>query len=188
MEIKSINEIWEQQTTAPPQFKSQQIIKQAVAQRRKQKTGIAVMCITVGILTIYAVWQLTDEINMFIVGLYIMIASLLVRIAIEIASNLKKVSGMVDLDGKQYLEHLKRFYNWRKRIHFVITPICFAGYLFGLWQLFPYFKREFSNGFYIYLVASAIISLAVIAAIIFNQVRKELVFLKSLSDNKTASS
>jgi len=184
MENKTINQIWEQQPSTLPQFPSREIIKKAATQRRNQKTGIAVMCITVGILILYAIWQFPDEINMFIAGLFLMIASLVVRIAIEIASNWRKVSGMVHLDGKQYLDYLKRFYHWRKRIHFIITPLCFGGYIFGLLQLFPYFKREFSEGFYIYLIVSGSLSIAVIAVIIINQVRKELVFLKSITNQK----
>ncbi|WP_194851550.1 hypothetical protein [Nonlabens antarcticus] len=184
MENKFLDAIWQEQSAAIPPFGSQEIIKKAIAQRLNQKIGMAVMCITVGILILYAIWQFPDEINMFIVGIFIMIASLTIRIAIEYYSKLRKISGLLKMDGKQYLAYLKSYYRWRKRIHFVITPVCFSGYLYGLWELFPYFKAEFSDGFYTYLIISASVSLTVIAVIIINQIRKELVFEKSLIDAK----
>ena len=188
MENKTLDAIWDQQPSIIPPFQSQEIIKKAVAQRRNQIIGIVVMCITVGILVLYAIWQFPDQINMFITGLFVMIASLLLRIAIEIASNWRKVAGKVGMDSRRYLEHLKKFYRWRKRIHFVITPICFGGYVIGLFQLFPYFKAEFSDGFYTYLIVSGIGSISVVAGIIIHQIRNELIFLKSLTNQKVTIS
>lgn len=181
MENNVLNDIWQRQNELVPAFQPQDIIKKAVKQRKKQQIGIAVMCLTAGILICYAVWQFPKEINWFITGLFIMIASLLVRIAIEYYSKLRKVSGLLKMDGKQYLKYLKKYYHWRKRIHFAITPICFGSYIFGLWQLFPYFKTGFSSGFYTYLIVSGVLSLLAIAILIIHQIKKELSFLKELT-------
>ncbi len=180
MENKTLHQIWDQQAATTTALEPQEIIKKAAVQQNKQKIGIAVMGITTAILIAYAIWQFPQEINMFIVGLCIMIASLFVRIVIEIKSNWRKAKEIVQLDGKHYLSYLKAFYTKRKRIHFVVTPLCFGAYIFGLWQLFPYFKAEFSSGFYTYLIVSATLSLLVVGMIIINQVKKELRFLKTL--------
>ncbi|PRP67711.1 hypothetical protein [Nonlabens agnitus] len=180
MENNIIDNIWQRQDTGANPVTPQQLIKKATTQRRKQKIGVLVMSLTVVILTAYTVWQLPNHFNTFILGLFLMIGSLIIRILIEVASRNSKVTRLLELDGKMYLQYLKRFYKRRKRIHFIITPICFAVYVLGLIQLFPYFKAEFSKGFYIYLIVSAIVSLLVIGFLITNQIKKELDFLKSL--------
>lgn len=181
MENSILNDIWQRRIGRVPALDSQDIIKKAVQQRKRQQIGMAVMCLTAGILICYAVWQFPKEINWFITGLFIMISSLIVRIAIEYYSKLRKVSGLLNMNGKQYLKYLKSYYHWRKRIHFAITPICFGSYVFGLWQLFPYFKTEFSSGFYTYLIISGALSLTAIAILIIHQIKKELRFLRGLT-------
>lgn len=183
MENKHLTEIWSTQSTILPSPSSQNIIKKAVVQRRNQKIGMVVMSTTVGILIPYTIWQFPEEVNWFAAGLLIMIVSLLVRIIIEYYSKLSKVSKLMTMDGKHYLRYLQTYYKRRKQIHFIITPVCFGGYLFGLWHLFPYFKTEFSNGFYIYLIVSGSLSLLVIAIIIIVQIRKELRFLNELKSS-----
>jgi hypothetical protein len=180
MENNILDTIWDQQNVSVPVFQSKDLIRKAITQRRNQKIGMVVMCTTVVLLIMYAIWQFPEEINRFIVGLFIMIASLLIRIAIEYYSKLRKVSGMIHMDARQYIKYLKSYYNWRKRIHYIITPLCFSGYLLGLWQLFPYFKAAFSDGFYKYLVISGTVSLFIIAIIIIHQVRKEMRFIEEL--------
>ena len=180
MENRILNTLWQQQASTPP-LAPQDLIKKAIAQKRNQNIGIAVMSLTVGIIIAYAIWQFPEEINSFIVGLFLMISSMLVRIAVEIASRWRRVAGAIHLDGRQYLASLKNFYNWRKRIHYILTPICFGTYLIGLWLLFPYFKEAFSLGFYIYLIVSAVISLTVVAFIIVRQIKKEVLFLAELA-------
>ena len=89
-------------------------------------------------------------------------------------------SKLVEMDSKGYHNYLKRFYSLRKVVNYVITPICFGIYVYGLSLLFPYFKREFSEGFYIYLVVSGIVSLLVIAFIIIRGIVKENQFYNEL--------
>ncbi len=180
MENSQLTELYNSQEVAVPPFDSKKLIDKAILQRRAQHTGMTVMALTVGILIVYAVWQFPKEINMFIAGLFIMISSLIVRIVVEYYSRLRKVSGMLQLDARNYLKSLQAYYKWRQRIHFAITPLCFGAYLYGLIQLSPYFKTAFSTGFYTYLIVSAIISLLAIAAVIVNQVVKELKFLREL--------
>ncbi len=175
-----LDTIWDNQTAAVPAFLPKDIIKMARTQRRKQKIGMAVMSITTGILITYLIWQFPKEVNAFMIGLFIMIASMVIRIAIEYYSRLRKVAGIMQMDGKEYLGYLKTYYQWRKWVHYAITPLCFGAYLIGLIQLFPYFKAAFSSGFYTYLIVSAVVSLSMIAIIIIRQIKAELKFLKCL--------
>lgn len=180
MENKELSNIWSAQAQELPVINSKLIIQKATMQRRNQKIGIAVMALTVAILVAYMLWQFTQELNNFMVGLFLMITSLVVRIAIELNASLNKINNLVKLSTSDFTSYLKRFYKWRKTTHYVITPSCFTMYVIGLTMLFPYFKEAFSSGFYTYLIVSAVGSLLVIAFIIYKQVRKELAFLTDL--------
>lgn len=180
MKNKSLDQIWAEQSTNIPNVAWSEISKKANAQRRKQNIGIGVMSLTLAVIIGYSIWQFPKEFNMFIVGLLIMILALVLRIGLEFYFKLQKGSQMIRLNAKEYLSYLKSYYGSRKLIHYVVTPICFGGYVCGLLLLFPYFKEAFSEGFYLYLVISGIVSLLVIAVIIVNQVIKELQFIKQL--------
>ncbi len=183
MENNQLEQIWSQQ---PVNFKttSKNIIYKATVQHRKQQIGIAVMGITVVILTIYGLWIFPKTFNNFSLGLLLMIGSLLVRIMIEVAFNMAKLAKSLQLDHRAYTAFLKTYFTQRKIIHVVITPACFLTYLYGLSLLFPYFKLEFSHGFYVYCIVSAIVSLVAIAILIGVQARKELLFLTTLKLEK----
>jgi SNF family Na+-dependent transporter len=178
MENNKLSTIWNKQTTSTSTT-SKQLILKAKNQRRKQIIGIIVMITTVMIVASYGVWQ-TDHFNTFALGICLMVAALSIRIIIEWLSNLNKLNGLTHMSGRAYLAHLHSFYKRRKITHYVITPLCFGTYVIGLLLLFPYFKIAFSSGFYLYLVVSGIVSLAVIILIIIRQASKELTFLREL--------
>lgn len=180
MENNHLENIWMQKSEKAPAFSSKQIIEKATAHRRNQNIGIVVLIITVAIVTAYGIWQFPQKFNTFTAGLLLMVVPLIVRIGIELNSKLTKATKLVQLDTRSYKSYLTKHFAWRKVVHLVITPICFTLYIVGLCMLFPYFKNEFSQGFYIYLIVSAVISLAVVAIVIIKQVRKELSFLTTL--------
>jgi len=109
-----------------------------------------------------------------------MIIPLVFRIGLEGISIFKKQSKLVEMDSKAYHSYLKQYYKYRKVINYIITPICFAIYVYGLSLLFPFFKKEFSQGFYTYLLFSGVISLLIIAAIIIRGILKENTFYKEI--------
>lgn len=179
MENNNLEQIWSQQPAAI-KMTSKQIIHKATVQHRKQQVGIAVMGITVVVLSIYGLWIFPKSFNNFSLGMLLMIGSLLVRIIIEVAFTMSKVSKSLQLDHRAYTNFLTGYYTQRRGIHMVITPLCFLTYLYGLLLLFPYFKQAFSHGFYVYCIVSATVSLLVIAVLIAVQAQKELAFLKTL--------
>ncbi|MGJ8683898.1 MAG: hypothetical protein ACSHWW_04705 [Nonlabens sp.] len=180
MENDILNKLWNENSNSEDIQKPDTVIAKANEQRNKQKTGIIVMGITVVILLVYAAFYLPSSFNNFSLGLVLMIASLSFRVIVEIYSRLKKTEKLTSMDTKSYSLYLEKYYQWRMKINYILTPICFTLYCYGLYILYPFFKREFSNGFYIYLIVSGIVSLIIIGLIIINQIHKETRFLKSL--------
>lgn len=180
MENDILNKIWDKENHENSLHNSKEIKSLATKQRASQKIGMIIMSLTLVIITVYAIIYLPENFNTFSLGLLLMITSMLARIAIEWYSRLRKAKQLVALDYKAFNSYLKQYYKMRLRVNYIITPLCFAIYCYGLYLLFPYFKRVFSEGFYTYLIVSGIVSLVVIAIIIINQVVKERRFLKEL--------
>lgn len=175
-----LNKIWNENKSSQTIPRPSAIITKANQQRRKQNIGLIVMGITALILIVYAAFYLPNSFNSFSLGLILMVASILLRIIVEMYSKLQKASKIASMDTKTYNLYLKKYYKWRMKINYILTPVCFAVYCYGLYLLFPYFKREFSNGFYVYLMVSGAVSLVVVGAIIMNQIIKETRFLRLL--------
>ena len=183
MDNDKLSQLWNNDNPTPILVQPNAIIQKAKSNRQRQYVGIIVLSVTVMIITIYAAAFFPKNFNNFSLGLLLMIIPLVFRIALEFASIYKKQSKLIEMDSKGYHNYLKRFYSLRKVVNYVITPICFGIYVYGLSLLFPYFKREFSQGFYIYLVVSGIISLLVIAFIIIRGIVKENQFYRVLLKN-----
>jgi len=175
-----LNQLWNDDGKNPSLSQPETIIRKAKSQRQRQYIGIVVLSFTVLILGVYAVAFLPDSFNNFSLGLVLMIFPLVFRIALEVFSIFKKQSKLLEMDSKAYLSYLILFYKFRKVIHYTVTPICFGIYVYGLTLLFPFFKKEFSQGFYTYLLLSGFISLVVIAAIIIRGILKENTFYKEV--------
>jgi hypothetical protein len=92
----------------------------------------------------------------------------------------RKESRLIALENLAYQKYLKTYYRMRLRANYIITPLCFGVYIFGFTLLLPYFKKEFSVGFYNYILISGIVSLVIVALIILNSIAKEHRFLRQL--------
>ena len=182
MENDILNDTWDKQRGSSSLAKPADIISKAKKQRNGQYISITVMAITVLILVVYAGYFAMSHWNSFTLGLILMISSLLFRVILEVASVFKKESQLISMDSKAYQNYLMKHYRRRLMINYIITPLCFGIYIYGFTLLLPYFKREFSDGFYTYLLISGFGSLAVILGIIINSVLKERRFLKELKD------
>ncbi len=183
MENNTLNQLWNNNENNSNLLQAEAIIKKAKSQRKRQYIGIIVLSITVIILVVYATLFFPKNFNNFSLGLLLMIVPLVFRIGLEWLSIYKKQSKITEMNSKLFHSYLKRFYKLRKVVNYIITPLCFGIYVYGLTLLFPYFKNEFSEGFYTYLIISAIVSLVVIAAIIVNATIKEEKFYQNLSNS-----
>lgn len=174
-------QIWNSQKNDSIIASPNEIIKKANKQRKSQFISIAVMSVTVLILLTYAIYYVGNNWNTFTLGMALLISSLTFRIALEFVSLYRKENQLISLDNRSFKKYLKKHYQIRLKVNYIITPVCFAIYTFGFTLLLPSFKQMFSRGFYLYIVISGVVSLIVIAAIIVNTIRKEHGFLNSLN-------
>lgn len=179
MENDKLTQLWNQNDnstlTAP-----EAIIKKAKKQRYGQFIAITAMSLTVLILLIYSIYSINNRWNNFALGLVLMISSLTFRIILEFVSLYQKESQLISLDNISFKKYLKRHYKLRLAVNYLITPICYIIYIIGFTKLLPYFKKEFSEGFYTYILISGIVTLLVLAIIIVKNTLMESNFLKQL--------
>ncbi|MHA6728404.1 hypothetical protein ACX3PU_10125 [Chryseobacterium sp. A301] len=181
MENDKLTQLWSQNKDNSTITDAEIIIKKAKKQRYGQFIAIAVMSLTVLILLTYSIYTINNQWNNFTLGLLLMISSLTFRIILEFVSLYQKENQLISLDNISFKKYLKKHYKLRLKVNYILTPICFAIYVFGFTKLLPYFKREFSEGFYTYILTSGIVSLFVLAVIIVKNVLNENDFLKKLN-------
>lgn len=181
MKNDELTQLWNSQPEPEGPNGPEQLIQKAQNQRSKQYISIAVMGITVVVLLIYAGYYLTADWNPFSLGLTLMISSLSFRIILELRSLYRKESQLITLDPRSFKTYLKKYHRLRLWVNYIVTPICFAIYIVGFTLLLPYFKKIFSQAFYLYLLISGFGSLLVIALIIIRSTLKERAFLKQLN-------
>ncbi len=181
MENDKLTQLWNQNKDNSTIADPETIIKKAKKRRYGQFIAIAVMSLTVLILLIYSIYYINNQWNDFALGLLLMISSLTFRIILEFVSLYQKENQLISLDSISFKKYLKKHYKLRLKVNYIITPMCFAIYVFGFTKLLPYFKQAFSEGFYTYILISGIVSLCVLPLIIVKNILKENDFLKKLN-------
>ncbi|MEM8583229.1 MAG: hypothetical protein AAGF87_03110 [Bacteroidota bacterium] len=177
-----LNRVWKSQETDEKLELPDRIIAKAKKHRQKQIIGIVVMSVTVLILVLFTLHYITSYKNDFALGLMLMISSLIFRVILEFAYLLKVENKIVSLDSKSYRSYLKKHYQSRMKINYVVTPLCFGLYIYGFAKLLPFFKKEFSAGFYTYILVSGGISFILLIGLIASSILKENRFLQILRD------
>lgn len=180
MKNDKLSQIWNSQKNDLPLEKPEQIIKKAKKQRNRQYIAIVVMSTTVLTLLLYTIFYGSKHWNDFTLGLVLMISSLVFRVILEFISLYRKENQLIALDGKSYQAYLQKHYRLRLKINYIITPLCFVIYVFGFIKLLPYFKHDFSEGFYTYILISGFVSLLLLLVIIVSGIIKESRFLRQL--------
>src|SRR5690554_57337 len=160
------------------QFKS--IIERARRIRVKQWIGQGVLATTSVILILFFFYISAYKNSTVFLGMAIMIGSLWLRIGIEFLAMIKKSHIPADKNMKQYNQELIRFYNRRKIINFIVTPILFGSYIVGFIMLLPAFKETLSAGFYTYIVVSSWFVFIGLAVLIGVQIKKEMALWRDL--------
>lgn len=113
-----------------------------------------------------------------------MITMLLIRIALEWISTKKLEDLKTDVNLIEYSKGAHQFYEWRKKIHYIFTPVIYLTYIVGFTLLLPVFKDIFSRGFYLYILSSGYSFLLIFALFMIRLIKKEiklLNFLKKVS-------
>ena len=189
-DFNDLQQIWELQSNPQSTITASSLILKAEENiktiKRKHQGTIAILSISVLILIAYYIYTWNAHWSLFSTGLCMMTGMLLLRIGIELVSarrfrTINPVNSTAD-----YSQQIIAFYEWRKKIHFILTPIIYISYTIGFVLILPALKANLSYGFYLYCLISGFLSLIVLVFIIYGQIKKELKlirFLKSVRGN-----
>lgn len=183
-DFNNIQEIWNLQKDAKPEKNALELIAQAEKHSKTIKQNhiwtIGIISFTVLILICYFVWTKSYQFNSLTFGLSLMISMLVFRIILEINSGVKFRRITPDLSLIDYSKKVKDFYEWRKKIHVILTPIIYISYFIGFTMLLPAFKANFSDGFFIYYLVSGYGFFLIFGYFLTKQIRKELQLIEFL--------
>ncbi|QNA43182.1 hypothetical protein [Lacibacter sediminis] len=179
---------WQQQPGSGEQRPQPETLIRLAEQKAKQVrtkhvVTMAILSITVLVIIWYFATYAGTTFNRFSIGLLLMIVSLLIRIVIEYISFRKLHTIDVRADFKTYTKRVTAFYTNRRLIHLIITPLLFAAYVTGFVLLLPVFQEQFSEAFYIYVLVSGFVSMAVLAFVILKANKRELKLLAHLKQS-----
>lgn len=179
---------WQQQPGSGEQRPQPETLIRLAEQKAKQVrtkhiVTIAILSMTVLLITWYFATYAGTTFNRFSIGLLLMIVSLLIRIVIEYISFRKLHTIDVHADFKTYAKQVTVFYSNRRVIHLIITPLLFAAYVTGFILLLPVFQEQFSEAFYLYVLVSGIVSMVVLAFVILKANKRELKLLVHLKQS-----
>ncbi len=174
---------WEKQPEAKaPENGTESIVVKINAMRKKQLITNIILVATLLVLIGFFFYVMAYRDQVVLWGLLTMMTALLVRIAIEIRSVrvLRRLNN--GLDAKQFKVRMTRYYEQRKIIHVILTPLILIAYCWGFVRLLPAFKANLSSGFYTYILVSSIVLIVFFTVFIGYHLRKELQILKTLKE------
>jgi hypothetical protein len=174
---------WENQSRPEiPNDGAKKILEKVTSIQKKQQITNTVLGATVAVLISFFIYISAYKFQTVMTGLLLMICVLAVRIALEIKSirTLKRMN--ITQDVERFKRRMVRYYTNRKKVHFIFTPMIILLYCIGFIMLLPSFKASLSEGFYTYILVSAVVVLVVLSVFIFKQIQKELAVLKELKD------
>ncbi len=163
-------------------FKS--LMKRIEEIKNKQKITNGVLLATVLVLGGFFFYIAGYNNHQVILGLSLMIGSLIIRVVIELLSIKKLQRINRSIDNTLFKQELTKYYNKRRIIHIVITPLIVLFYAIGFVILLPLFKVNLSAGFYTYILASSVLTLLILGLFIAKQIKKELEDLRILKDSQ----
>lgn len=182
--FENIRSQWENRDLPPsPHSGPQMTINKATQLKRGQVIGQLVLSLTVLILTGFFFYVSAYSSGIVSLGLGLMIGSLVIRIAVEYISQLKLKKLSVMQKVTKYKNALISYYNSRKWIHYLLTPVIFILYFVGFALLLPTFEQSLSSGFYNYVLYSSVFIFIFFAVFIGIQIKREMAMLKELQED-----
>ena len=186
--FEELQNIWDQQAESTIKPAAADIIKKAEAHTKKIKRNHfwtrIILSLTAVILIYYYIWVGAYKQTLFNFGLCIMITMLLFRVVLEWISVKKLENLKTDTTLIEYSKLASQFYQWRKKIHYICTPIIYLTYAVGFTFLLPVFKENLSSDFYLYIVISGFGFLLLFGLFMVRIIKREiqlLDFLKNIS-------
>jgi hypothetical protein len=187
-EFEDLQNLWNKQADTRASLSSEEIIKKAEITikkvRQKHLWTIAVLCTTSAILITYFFWFSIYRLQLFALGLGMMAGVLLLRSAVEWWSHVRLAKVKSSLPLLDYTESMQRFYLWRKKIHFIFTPIIYVLYFSGFVIALPELEPYVSKGMYWYIIISGTLFCVGFASYIFREAKKEIKTLEFLKGIK----
>lgn len=184
--FEELQSIWDQQTDSSLKPAAADIIKKAAAHTKKIRQNHfwtkVILSITSAILIFYYIWTSAYKHTLFGLGLSIMITMLIVRILLEWVSAEKLKNLKTDVSLIEYSKLAYQFYQWRKKIHYILTPLIYLTYIAGFTFLLPVFKENFSNGFYLYIVLSGYGFLLIFGFFMIKMIKNEMQLINFLKN------
>jgi hypothetical protein len=184
--FEELQHIWNLQTESDLRPAAHDIIKKAEAHTKKIKRNHlwtqVILSVTSIILVFYYIWVGAYKQTLFSFGLGIMITMLLFRVVLEWISQKKLANLRTDVALIEYSKQAHQFYQWRKKIHYIFTPIIYMTYTVGFAFLLPIFKESFSSGFYLYIVSSGFSFLLIFGILMVRIIKKEVQLLHLLKN------
>lgn len=180
-DFKDIQNSWNQQNEATgvdPQLMIKKVKKQAKALKSKHVWTQAILFITCAVLIVFFVLVQAWRNNTAAIALSIMTAVVFIRLVLEIISLRKFQKIKITEDFEKHKVKKVKFYQWRKRVHFVLTPLILVLYFVSFDALMPIFRRSLSAGMYLYIQISTPIVFIGLCLMIGFQIKKELGILK----------
>ncbi|WP_282132349.1 hypothetical protein [Cellulophaga baltica] len=170
----------EQDIIATPSEGHKAILKKVNSIKKKQKLTNVILTITVIILVAFFIYIAAYNQSMTTIGLALMITALVIRILIELISTKKIRSLEIAAKASAYKKSVTLYYQQRKKIHFIWTPILIVVYILGFVLLLPSFKENLSPGFFLYITISFPIIMIVLSTFIYKKISFELNLLQQL--------
>jgi len=187
-EFEDLQNLWNKQTETDVNRSPEEIIKKAEITikkvRQKHLWTIAVLCTTSAILITYFLWFSIYRLQVFALGLGMMAGVLLLRSAVEWWSHVRMGKINSNLTLLDYTEKMQSFYTWRKKIHFIFTPIIYVLYFSGFVIALPELEPYVSKGMYWYIIISGTLFCVGFAFYIFREAKKEIKTLEFLKGVK----
>ncbi|WP_158975088.1 hypothetical protein [Cellulophaga sp. L1A9] len=169
-----------QEIKAPPKEGYKAILEKVSSIKKKQKITNVILAITVGILLAFFMYIAAYNHSMTAFGLAVMITALVIRILLEVLSTKKLNMLELDAEASLYKKNVNLYYQERKTIHFIWTPVLILAYILGFVLLLPSFKENLSYGFFLYIIISFPIIMIVLGTFIYQQIANELNIIKEL--------
>ncbi len=181
--FKDLQTQWKnQEEVQVPENGAERIMTTLTDIKRKQRLTNGILLTTAVVLICFFFYVSAFKFQTVLIGLLLMIGSLFFRIVLELLS-LKKLRSMDPLNrAVEYKRQMIRYYDRRRIIHLVITPLIILTYCVGFWLLLPAFNSSLSAGFYQYIVWSSVVVLLILGFFIGRQIQEELKVLRGLKE------
>lgn len=182
-DFQTLQDLWQQQKPVLKQ-EPRVIIQKAMAEQQvfkfRQKSTMAILSVTVGILVWYFMFYLRLSNTAIQLSAALMIGSMLCRVAVEMISHWQLHQIDFTQSFKDCTHQFTRFYTFRIWVNFFFTPFTMLLYSYGFIHLLPSLKAHLTEGWYWYIFISGLGFLLGFSIFLFWHVKREIRILQEM--------